>query len=73
MRGAWFFLEVDAPVAGRARWAVGVGIWAFFWAARGETGQYQGVANKALRLVPKMLVSKGLGGRNGVKMGVQPF
>ena len=45
------------------------GNWPFL-GLRGETGQYQGVANKALQPRPKMLVSKGLGGKlDGLKRG----
>jgi hypothetical protein len=61
-------LDVDALMAGRARWTIGVGIgnflgcerrkWLVLWAAK-----------KALRLGPKMLVSKRLGGDQWAEKG----
>ena len=49
------FLAFGALVAGRGGGQLGWG-WASFFLGRRETGQYQGVANKCLRLGPKMVL-----------------
>jgi hypothetical protein len=65
---AWSFLDADAPVAGWERWTVGVGM-GLFLVSRRRKWLIPGVANKALRLGLKMVVSTRLGrnqrGENG--------